>query len=232
MLKRILKNKRILVTAGPVWVPIDKVRVITNIFSGKLGLIIANLAQTLGAEVTLLMGPGKILVPARKLSRFKVIKFRYFNELLELVKTHVGSKKYDVIIHSAAVSDYHPIFVKRGKIKSGKKELNIRLKPTIKIVDLIKKIDPNIFLVKFKLEVGLSQQELINTAYKSMIQSNADLIVANDFRTITKGHKNHIAFIINPQKLIKKIIGKEKIANELLRLINVTLKEESTKTLK
>lgn len=232
MLKRIFNNKKILITAGPVWVPIDKVRVITNIFSGKLGFIIANLAYTLGADVTLLMGPGKILAPARKLSRFKVIKFRYFNELLELVKTHVGSKKYDVIIHSAAVSDYHPIFVKRGKIKSGEKELVIRLKPTIKIVDLVKKIDPNIFLVKFKLEVGLSQQELIDIAYKSMIQSNADLIVANDFRTITRGYKNHIAFIINPQKLIKKITGKEKIANELLRIISLRLKEESIKVLK
>lgn len=232
MLKKIFNNKRILITAGPVWVPIDKVRVITNIFSGKLGLIIANLAHTLGADVTLLMGPGKILVPAKKLSRFKIIKFRYFDELLELVKTHVGSKRYDVIIHSAAVSDYRPIFVKRGKIKSGKKELSIRLKPTIKIVDLIKKIDPDIFLVKFKLEVGLSQQELINIAYRSMIQSNADLIVANDFQTVTRGHKNHVAFIINPQKLIKKITGKEKIADELLRLIGLRLNEESVKTLK
>ena len=55
-----LKNKKILITAGPTWIPIDKVRVITNIFKGRLGIIIAKEAIKRKAKVTLLLGPGLI----------------------------------------------------------------------------------------------------------------------------------------------------------------------------
>ncbi|MCP4136844.1 MAG: phosphopantothenoylcysteine decarboxylase, partial [bacterium] len=51
---KILENKKILITAGPVWVPIDRVRVMTNTFGGALGAIIAQKAYELGADVTLL----------------------------------------------------------------------------------------------------------------------------------------------------------------------------------
>lgn len=222
-MKKILKNKKILITAGPVWVPIDKVRVITNIFSGRLGWSIAKMAHKMGAEITLLMGPGKIILPSKKIKKLKIIYFRYFDEILKLVKKEVISKKYGIMIHSAAVNDYAPIFSEEKKIKSGKSKLIIRLKPTIKIVDLIKKLDPSIFLVKFKLEVDLPKKKLIDVSYKSMLKSNADLMVANNMETVEK-YKGHEAFIIDPKKNIKKVIGKDKIALNLLKIINSKLK--------
>lgn len=215
---KILKNKKILVTAGPTWVSIDKVRVITNIFNGKLGLIIAETAQKMGADVVLMLGPGRILVPENK--KIKILRFRYFDDLLNLVKKNIKPGSFDAIIHSAAVSDYMPLPSKEKKIKSGKKNLVIRFKPTIKIVDFIRKIDPTTFLVKFKLEVGLQKKELIETAYKSMIQSNAELMVANDFKMATVGEKKHVAFIINPEKNVREIKGKENIALNLLRIVS------------
>jgi phosphopantothenoylcysteine decarboxylase/phosphopantothenate--cysteine ligase len=213
-----LKGKKILITAGPTWVAIDKVRAITNIFGGTLGAIIAENANKLGADVTLLFGPGRTSLPKAE-NNFKIIKFKYFEELLDLVKKEVGSKKYDIVIHSAAVADYTPVSVNDGKIKSGKESLTIELKPTIKIVNLIKDLDPNIFLVKFKLEVNLSEKELLDVAYKSMQESKADLIVANDFNTVQKDHK---AFIIDKDKSIKEFFGKKEIALGLLE----TLKEK------
>jgi phosphopantothenoylcysteine decarboxylase/phosphopantothenate--cysteine ligase len=222
-MKKILKGKKILITAGPVWVPIDKVRVITNVFSGRLGWIIVKLAHKMGAEITLLMGPGKIDLISKKIPNLKIIYFRYFDELLKLAKKEVASKKYDIMIHSAAVNDYAPIISREKKIKSGKQKLIIKLKPTIKIVDLVKKLDPSIFLIKFKLEVDISKKKLIDISYKSMLKSKADLMVANNMKTVAE-YKSHKAFIIDPQKNIKKVIGKEKIASSLLKMISSKLK--------
>ena len=210
---KILKNKKILITAGSTWVPIDAVRVITNIFGGKLGFIIAKTAFNMGADVTLLLGAGRIMIDEKIQKEIKVIHFKYFNELLELIKKEVSSKKYDIVIHSAAVSDYTPVSVKKGKIKSGYNNLIIKLKPTVKIVDRIKKWDTSVFLVKFKLEVGLNENKLIGIAYKSMLQSHADLIIANDFKDISGNHK---ALIIDKNKKIIKCEGNENIARDLL----------------
>ena len=213
--KKELKGKRVLVTAGPTWVAVDRVRVITNIFGGALGSIVAKRALDAGARVVLLMGPGRVALP-KETANFKIIRFKYYDELLALIKDQVASDKYDIIIHSAAVSDYKPVISKEAKIKSGKKDLIIRLKPTIKIVDLIKKIDPNVFLVKFKLEVDLTEKKLIDIAFKSMLQSKADLIVANDFKTVIKNHK---AFIIDRERRVTSCSSKETIAEQLIKSI-------------
>jgi len=218
-MQKILKGINILITSGPVWVEIDKVRVITNIFGGALGYIIARKAYHRGAKVTLMMGPGRILLP-KSTANFRIIKFKYFNEIYNLVKKEISSKKYHAMIHSAAISDYMPIDMKSNKIKSGKKNLFIQLKPTIKIIDLIKKIDKKIFLIKFKLEVNKKDHDLINIAFKSLCESDADLIVANDFKTVRKSHK---AFIIDRGKQIKKYIGKEVIADNLLRTMLIKM---------
>lgn len=220
-MRKILKGLNILITAGPVWVEIDKVRVITNIFGGALGYIIARRAHQKGAKITLMMGPGRTIIQ-KSTTNFKIIRFKYFDEILNLVRKEVGTKKYHVMIHSAAISDYMPINTGSDKIKSGKKSLYIKLIPTIKIVNLIKKIDKKIFLIKFKLEVNKKDHELINIAYKNLFESKADLIVANDFKTVSRSHK---AFIIDREKQIKKCIGKEVIADNLLRIMLVKMKK-------
>lgn len=218
-----IKNKKILVTAGSVWVPLDKVRVITNIFSGRLGVNIAELAHKMGGDVTILLGPGNIIPSILDKKRFHVIKYRYFDELLKLMTEELQSGKYDIIVHSAAVSDYYVKNPPTGKIKSGKKTLTLTMFPTIKIIDLIKKIAPNVFLVKFKLEVGVGKKKLMEIAYKSMMHSKADLIVANEFKTISQGAEKHIGFIMDTQRKIQQFTGKNEIAQGLLETINLKL---------
>jgi len=217
--EKLLKNKKILVTGGPVWVPIDKVRVITNIFGGSLGLKIATKAANMGGKVVFLLGPSKINIPENLPKNLKIVRFKYFGEILNLMKKNILNG-CDIVIHSAAIPDYAPKKIYNGKIKSGKKELVINLKPTIKIVDLIKKWNSSVFLVKFKLEVGLSKKELIDVAYKSMVFSNADLMVANDFKDIYGKHK---AFIVDKNKNIIECEGKEIIAQELFNKIKELL---------
>ncbi|MFA6525437.1 MAG: phosphopantothenoylcysteine decarboxylase [Patescibacteria group bacterium] len=210
------KKKNILITAGPTWVPIDRVRIITTVFGGKLGWEIAKFASEKNYNVTLLMGPGRVSIPKKISKSFRIIRFKYFDELLNLVTNELKSKEYDAIIHSAAVPDYIPKKTNSGKIKSGISNFKIEFKRTIKIVDLIKKIRPDIFLVKFKLEVGKSKAQLIDIAYKSMVKSKADLIVANDYNDMKRKHK---AYIIKKDKSYIIVNGKKEIASGVLKLI-------------
>ena len=210
--KLLFKGRRILITAGSTWAAIDDVRVITNIFGGALGVCIAEEALKYGANVTLLLGPGRVQPPENS-KHFKVITFKYYDELLSLVTTHVSSGKYDIMIHSAAVTDYIPLRKVQGKIKSTLGEMTIHLKKTIKIVDLVKKLNPTIFLVKFKLEAGLSERELLAIAHRSMQSSMADLIVANDFNKMAKEHR---AYIIDGKKHVTRCDTKRHIAKALL----------------
>jgi len=217
--EKIFEGKKILITSGPVWVPIDKVRIITSIFGGALGVVMAEKAREMGADILLLMGPGRAKIEGGQ--NLKVIKFKYFDELFSVMKKEISSKKYDVIIHSAAVPDYVPEKVFAGKIKSGKKDLIIRMKPTQKIVDYIKKWDSSVILVKFKLEVNSNEKDLIETAKKSMARSKTEIIVANDLLKMTKD--KHPAFIIDSDGT-KKVSTKDNLAEELLKIINSKIK--------
>ena len=227
-MKNIFKNRKILVTAGPTWVPIDEVRVITNVFAGRTGYEIAKTAKKMGAKVTLLMGRGRITLPLAPQNRLEIIHFKYFDELFGLVKREIGSKKYDVIIHSAAVSDYEPVYRRNTKIRSGKKELLIKCRPTIKIVDQIKRYDPSIFLVKFKLELDTCKKELIKVGYKSMRESNADLIVVNSIYSSKEGYKT---LIIDPQRRVYKVPSRRKLPEILLGLIDEKINLSKRRTL-
>jgi len=219
--KALLAGKKILVTAGPTWVAIDRVRVITNIFSGRTGCIIAKEAKERGAEVKLLLGPGRLNFPSNFFKGIEITKYRYFNELLNLVKKEVRSKDYDVIIHSAAVSDYLPIRQYNKKIPSGKKTLTIELKPSIKIIKRVKTWDPHIFLVQFKLEVGKKEEKLIEIGYKSMLKNKADLVVVNDLDKMDKD--KHEAYIVDLEKNITKVDSRSSLATTLLRIVSKTL---------
>lgn len=220
-MKKILRNKRILISAGPVWVPIDKVRIMTNIFGGKLGYFIAKEAAKLGGEVTLLMGPGRVTF--NDTENFKVRYFKYFEDIYKILKTELKTKKYDIVIHSAAIPDYIPLKTFNGKIKSGQKNFTIKFKTTPKIIDRFRKWDKDVFIVKFKLEVDKTKSQLIDIAYKSMVHSNADMIVANELNNIGQ---NHTAYVIDKNKKVITVHKKNIIAEKLMETIakNLSLK--------
>jgi len=223
-MRKILKHKKILVTAGPTWIPIDAIRVLSNISSGVTGTLIARRAAERGAGVTLLLGPGP-LEKDRLLrgqgKKPKIIRFKYFNELDKLLKRELQKRKYDIIIHSAAVSDYEPARRIKKKIKSGKPSFKILLKPTAKLIDKIKKYAHNSFLVMFKLETESSKNKLINIAHKNMLRSKADLVVANNLKDIDKNR--HKAYIVDSRKRAVGVNTKEELADKLFGIISKKL---------
>jgi phosphopantothenoylcysteine synthetase/decarboxylase len=112
------------------------------------------------------------------------LRFKFFDELYRIFRHELRAGKYDIVIHSAAVSDYRPIKACREKIKSGLAVLNIRLVPTPKIIECVKKVSPHIFLVGFKFRPEAAKNEIIKEGRSLMVSAPADLVVAN---TITKG---------------------------------------------
>jgi len=208
---RNLKNKRILITAGPTWVAIDKARVISNIATGETGIILARELARLGASVTLLLGPAGVCCLEKDI---RLLRFRFFDELKNIITRELRSHKYDAVIHSAAVSDYKPAVVCRQKVKSDKKNWQLKLVPTVKIIDLIKKIDRSVFLVGFKFEPEAGENLLIKRARGLIKRSGLDLAVANSFK-----ENQYRAYIICNSCVCGPLKNKASLAKGLVSVI-------------
>jgi phosphopantothenoylcysteine decarboxylase/phosphopantothenate--cysteine ligase len=214
MIEASLAGRRALVTAGPTWVRIDAVRHLSNLSSGRTGLEIARAAAARDAEVTVLLGPGRALPTAEDRERLRIVDLVTFDDLHSAVREHVGSRRFDLLVHCAAVSDYRPVSEERGKLPSGEEELVLRLRPTPKIVDEVRRLDPSIFLVKFKLEAGRSEAELLRIAAESRARSDADLIVANDLEMMSPDR--HRAYLLDRSGLVARVETTAELAGRLL----------------
>ncbi|MBI3822332.1 MAG: bifunctional phosphopantothenoylcysteine decarboxylase/phosphopantothenate synthase [Planctomycetes bacterium] len=187
---------RIFVTAGNTQVPIDRVRCITNIFTGRTGASIALEAYRRGHEVTLATSHPEVIdaVDPDPL-RWRCLPYRTFDDLHAIMAGQIGASKPDAIVHCAAVSDYLSAGVfapsqagncltmhdrSAAKVKSDEPELWLKLVRAPKLVDKIRS-DWKFagVLVKFKLEVGITQEQLRAIAEKSRQHSVADWMVAN-----------------------------------------------------
>jgi phosphopantothenoylcysteine decarboxylase / phosphopantothenate---cysteine ligase len=211
-----LSGRRVLITAGPTWVPLDSVRHIGNFSTGATGLEIARSSVAAGASVTLLLGPTRVAPSETERRALTLIEFVTFDELHSLVREQVGGRSFDVMVHAAAVSDFRPAGPLPGKLASGE-PLTLRLEPTPKIVDEVKHLDPAIFLVKFKLEVGRTPEELIEIARRSRERSGADLMVANDLASMREGA--HPAYLIDEAGVVTDVKSTTQLAARLLEEI-------------
>ncbi len=196
-----------MITAGPTWAPIDNVRVISNIATGETGILLANQLAKLGAKVTLLFGP----VGACKINKaIRVINFKFFAELSSLLNKEIGKKHYDIVIHSAAVSDYRAGAVSRKKLGSGHKTLRLTLKQSPKIIDSLRKALPRAILIGFKFEPDLSKNKLISKARGLLKRARLDLVVAN-----TNRNKRYAAYFVGKKRDCGPYLSKENMVNNL-----------------
>src|SRR3989304_5806180 len=161
----VLHGKKVLITAGPTIEYLDPVRVITNQSTGRTGVLLASELISAGAKVTMVYGPGREKPP----SGVKLVCVKTAKEMLLAVKNEM-KKKFDIVIMAAAPSDYTPEKPSNSKIKSTNQ----------KIIDQVKKLQKDVFLVGFKALARVSKKELENEARRKMKDCKADLMVAND----------------------------------------------------
>ncbi len=174
----VLKGKKVLITAGPTIEYIDPVRVITNQSTGKTGVLLASEFVSAGAKVTLIYGPGTESPPKGA----KVIRVETSEEMSDALKKEMR-QKLDIVILAAAASDYTPEKPSRTKLDSDLLRISLKLKRVPKMINDIKKIQSDTFLVGFKAEANVSKKNLIAKAREKIIQADCDLVIANDIGT-------------------------------------------------
>lgn len=212
---RDLDGKKILVTAGPTYEPIDPVRFIGNRSSGKMGFAIATAAALRGASVTLVSGPVSLQTP-RNVERIDVESAQ---EMLEAVLA--SAKNVDAVIMAAAVADFTPESKTQSKIKKTETGLTPEIKLT-KTVDILRALGEKkngTILVGFALE---TDDELAN-AREKLQKKNLDFIVLNSLRDEGAGFAvdTNVVTIIDKSGSVEKLpkLPKFDVANEILNRV-------------
>ncbi len=177
-----LYNKKVLITAGPTYEPIDPVRFIGNHSSGKMGYEMAKTALDLGAKVILISGPTHLTLTHPNLELIKISAAQdMFDQAMSFYKD------VDIAIASAAVSDYRPKTYYDQKVK--KTEEDIFRIDLIKNPDILKTFGQkkqHQFLVGFALETNNE----IENAKQKLDKKNLDFIVLNSLQDKGAGFKN------------------------------------------
>lgn len=218
----ILDKKKILISAGPTIEYIDPVRVITSQSTGKTGILLAKEMQSAGARVTLVYGMGKESLP----DGIKHIPVKTSGEMKDAIRKEL-KKKFDIVIMAAAISDYTVKNPNKTKIKSTKEQISITLVKTPKIINQIKKLQKNTFLVGFKAETNLSKHSLEKQAQKKMNESKADMMIANDIgsRYAKNPQNNQVLIISSKGKVWSRWQKKDKIAKFIRKEIEKEFKK-------
>ncbi|MEA1957455.1 MAG: bifunctional phosphopantothenoylcysteine decarboxylase/phosphopantothenate--cysteine ligase CoaBC [Euryarchaeota archaeon] len=210
-----LAGKRILITGGPTIEPIDPIRILTNRSSGRTGIELAKEAYKQGAEVTLVHSKELNLEEG-----IKEVKVETAREMIDTCVTELreGKEKeegYDVLISSAAISDF-TADSSETKISSGE-DFYLHLVPTGKLIDEVKREFPGLVIVGFKAETNVSEEELIRKAREKMDDHNIEMVVANDVGNGGIGTEENEVYVMRKGQKVKHVKGvKSLIAVEII----------------
>jgi len=211
-----LQGKKVLVTAGPTYEPIDPVRFISNHSSGKMGYALAEELATQGANVTLVSGPVSLKTVHRNIRLVNVTTAE------EMYQACMQNSDYDIAVLAAAVADFTPEKPASQKIKKGSSDLTLVLKKTTDILaSLGTQKKKQQLLVGFALET----ENEVENARKKLEAKGADLIILNSLNDAGAGFgtdTNKIT-ILTKHGVLKKFDTKQK--TEVARDIVATLIE-------
>ncbi len=165
-----LQGKRVLITAGPTYEPIDPVRFIGNRSSGKMGFAVAKAAIEAGAIVTLVAGPVHLTTP----NGVKRVNVETAQQMCDAVMTDI--EQFDIFVACAAVADYRPEQIESNKIKKTQSaNLQLNLKATQDIVSTVAEQKTRPFIVGFAAET----QSVTDYAQQKLQRKKLDMIAAN-----------------------------------------------------
>ncbi|MDX9892330.1 MAG: bifunctional phosphopantothenoylcysteine decarboxylase/phosphopantothenate--cysteine ligase CoaBC [Bacteroidales bacterium] len=213
---QIFWNKKVVVTAGPTYEPIDPVRFIGNHSSGLMGFEIADTLADMGAAVTLITGPTHLSTRNQNISRINV---QTANQMLD--NTLREAENAQLVVMAAAVADYTPKQIATQKIKKNEADWNISVVKTVDILSELGKRKPkNQCLVGFALE---TENELANATQK-LQNKNADLIVLNSMNHKDAGFNkptNQVTIISKEGVLLETgVKSKKEIAHEIISTVH------------
>ncbi|UHG89365.1 bifunctional phosphopantothenoylcysteine decarboxylase/phosphopantothenate--cysteine ligase CoaBC [Spirosoma oryzicola] len=210
-----LLNKHVLITAGPTQEAIDPVRYISNHSTGKMGYAIARAFAQTGAQVTLVSGPTALPLPHPSVRRIDV---RSAKEMFEA--SQAVFPVADVVVLSAAVADYTPVYVAEQKIKKKENQFSLELTKTTDIAATLgsqKRSDQ--FLMGFALETNNEREN----ALKKLKSKHLDWIVLNSLRDQGAGfgHDTNKITVIDKDEQTHEFAlkTKDEVAQDLVNLV-------------
>lgn len=207
-----LKNKRILITAGPTHEPIDPVRYITNKSSGKMGYALAAAALSAGAKVHLISGP--VTLTCDQAIERKMVQTA--EEMHAKVMEQIAQT--DIFIAAAAVADYRVDNISQQKIKKTSNEMDLHLIKNIDILASVAALSHPPFTVGFAAETD----NLLKRAKEKRAAKNVDVLLANDVSQKNKGfdvNDNEIIALWKNKTKKFPLTTKTRLANELMTFI-------------
>jgi phosphopantothenate---cysteine ligase (CTP) len=216
----------VVVTGGGTIAPIDDVRILTNVSSGRFSAAITEACLDRGASVWHVHAADALLPlkrfaefaldtaePAAELLRLARLRERWLSQRdrLQLIPLSIGnvddysttlkqvleSQAIDVVFLPMAVADYEPE-AQLGKISSEADSLVLHCRRTPKVIRMVRDWAPSVYLVGFKLLSRASQDELIRRAQAACRDNRADLTVANDLETLRQGR--HTIHLVRPDQ--------------------------------
>jgi phosphopantothenate---cysteine ligase (CTP) len=235
----------VVVAAGATSAPIDDVRVLTNVSSGRFGAAITESALSRGARVwhiharsaeLPLLRFARLDLDARsqelELARLAELQKQWLacRDRLKLHPLRAGnvsnysatlrrvleSQPIDVVILPMAVADYEPE-QEAGKISSDRESLVVHCRRTPKVIRLVRDWAPSVYLVGFKLLSRVPEEELIRIASSACVSNRADLTVANDLETLRAGR--HTIHLVRPGHECETLAPGPDLADRLLTRI-------------
>ncbi|MHA2301110.1 MAG: phosphopantothenoylcysteine decarboxylase domain-containing protein, partial [Candidatus Thorarchaeota archaeon] len=214
-----LEGKHFVVTAGPTRGWMDRVRFITNPSSGRMGIEIARNISFRGGTVDLVIGPTAVEPPAS----VGVVNVETPNEMMNAVMKSLKKSKTTVMISAAAVLDYMPLEKIESKMASGKDTLSVDFEPTPKIIEVVREKYKKMFIVGFKVESEVTDEELEKRARAKIDAGICDLVVANDaYREgVAFGTDTNEVLIVGSEGVVKKVplSSKRDVAREIVDII-------------
>lgn len=217
----VLKNKKILITAGPTQEPIDPVRYISNHSTGKMGYAIARAFAMAGADVTLVSGPTALPTPDPAIKRIDV---RSAQEMYQATQAEFATS--DIVVLSAAVADYTPTHPADRKIKKKETHFELELTKTVDIAATLgQQKKAGQITVGFALETN---NELENAAGK-LKSKNLDLVVLNSLNDKGAGfaHDTNKITVIEANGTLHRfeLKTKDEVAADIMNLVIQQLKK-------
>jgi len=182
---------RILITSGATREPIDAVRFLSNVSTGRTGALIAEALARRNHAVTLLHGEAAVRPHSTPAAPVATEVFSSTANLQAQLHRLLGTGGFDAVIHCAAVSDYRPAETTAGKLSSYATELTLRLVPTPKLLPALKSYASHtarpLRVIGFKLTAGAGPAERSLAVGKLFAAGTVDAVIHNDMDDLATG---------------------------------------------
>jgi phosphopantothenate-cysteine ligase len=228
------KNElKILITAGGTSEKIDSVRRITNSGTGALGALIAEaFIPEASAATQIVYICSEDAVRPRLDHNLKIMVAGDVAAVEAAIREACEYTKFDVIIHSMAISDYRVKGVGdsadlakgvmkkpdiRTKISSDKDDLIVVLEKAPKLIAMFRGLAEGAIIVGFKLLSEVSEEELVSAGHALLVKNKCDFVFANDLKTVLSGR--HEGFLIDPDGNYERAVSKEAIAALIVKSV-------------